>query len=160
MQSHRQRVHGLVCLANLLIEGIAIHKAHLLHPLPQPEQIADGRVKPPMNFACERLILPAIGSPPTFHDTEMWPALRMLQLQDAAVARGTPIIPGLTQAKGVASMKLETWTLTVRVTVDLDAIGTRTPQDVAEAIDSLVSEFEGVANVEFPGAIECAAASP
>jgi len=48
----------------------------------------------------------------------------------------------------------------VKVTVDLDAIGSRNPQDVAEAIDSCVSQLEGVANVEFPWSIACAADSP
>jgi hypothetical protein len=45
-------------------------------------------------------------------------------------------------------MRLETWTLTVKVTVDRDAIGGWTPQDVAHDIESGVSQMEGVANVE------------
>ena len=45
-------------------------------------------------------------------------------------------------------MTLETWNFTVQVTVDRDAIGCWTPEDVAQEIDSLVSQLEGVANVE------------
>ena len=45
-------------------------------------------------------------------------------------------------------MRLETWTYTVQVTVDLDALGGWNPQDVADAIDTTVSQLEGVANVE------------
>jgi hypothetical protein len=45
-------------------------------------------------------------------------------------------------------MRFETWTLAVKVTVDLDAIGGWTPQDVVENIESGVSQMEGVANVE------------
>jgi hypothetical protein len=56
-------------------------------------------------------------------------------------------------------MKLETWTLTVKVTVDLEAIGSWNPQDVADVIVSSVSQLEGVANVEFPGSVACAADS-
>jgi hypothetical protein len=43
-------------------------------------------------------------------------------------------------------MKLQKWDFTVQVTVDLDAIGQWTPSDVTEAIDSTVSQLEGVAN--------------
>jgi hypothetical protein len=50
-------------------------------------------------------------------------------------------------------------TLTVKVTADLDAIGGWNPQDVAEVIDSSVSQLEGVGNVEFPGSVACAADS-
>jgi len=64
-------------------------------------------------------------------------------------------------------MKLETWTMTVRVTVDRDAISPRgwTPDDVAQAIDNVVSQMEGVANVECkqvtsPKSYECADDSP
>jgi hypothetical protein len=49
-------------------------------------------------------------------------------------------------------MQLETWTLPVKVTVDLDEIGGWTPQDIADVImdriEGSVSQLEGVANVE------------
>jgi hypothetical protein len=48
-------------------------------------------------------------------------------------------------------MELETWTFTVKVTVDREARGGWTPDDVLQEIaqvENVVSQLEGVANVE------------
>jgi hypothetical protein len=48
-------------------------------------------------------------------------------------------------------MQLETWTFTVKVTIDREARGGWTPDDVLQEIaqvENVVSQMEGVANVE------------
>ena len=49
-------------------------------------------------------------------------------------------------------MKLETGNFTVKVSVDREAIGSWTPQDIlqeiTDAVEPTVSQMEGVANIE------------